>query len=261
MKKHRPNFIPLKTRVFLAVCALFLLAFVLAELAIGYTYLPGRRGGFLLSGIPTLMIAISAATLLLAAVLTIVDHYDRRPNEESYKAVKLVCFKISFYLFVAAPFVELFESLLSLGGINPFPKFHGIAEQYSFYSPELKVYAHYLAPIKNSESSILILSILLLGVGFFVEKFFAGRAKQFVVLVAAIGMLGLSSVWLTSTTSDLLRGEVTAGRRASKRVVHAENEPAKFNAILLTHFSLGGLMFISSAVVILGVITNRIRLT
>lgn len=261
MKKHRPNFIPLKTRVFLAICAFFLFVFVLVELALGYTYLPGKRGGFLLSGIPTLMIALSATALLLATLLTIIDHYDKRPNEASYKSLRSFCFKTSLYLFIAAPIFELAESLLRLSGFNSPPRFHGIAETYSLHSAELNGYVKYLSPIQNNALTIGILSFTTLGFGFLVEKFFVGRAKRFVMLMAGIGMLGLSCLWLAETTKDFLSGEVAIGHRSSKHIVQADHEPAKFNAILLTHFSLAGFMFVSSAFVILGVITNRIRPT
>ena len=83
-KNYKPNFIPLKTRVWLLIGVVFLLLFTLAEFAIGYTFLSGKRGGVLLSGIPTFMVAFASLSLCLAAFLTIVDHYDKRPNEHHY---------------------------------------------------------------------------------------------------------------------------------------------------------------------------------
>lgn len=258
-KKHRPNKIPLKTRVFLAICTLFLLVFILVELALGYTYLPGKRGGFLLSGVPTLLIALSASGLLLAAVLTIIDHYDKRPNEASYKSLRSFCLKASLYLLIAAPIFEITESLLHLNGIDLFPRFHGIAETYSLHSAKLKTYVQYLSPILNNATTIGVLSAFTIGLGLLVEKLFVKRANRFVMLMAGIGILGLSTMWIAETAKDFLLGEVTIGRRSSKLIVQADLEPAKFNAILLTHFSLGGFMFVSSAFVVIGVITNRIK--
>lgn len=260
MNKHRPNRIPLRTRVFLAVCALFLIVFVLAEVALGYTYLPGKRGGLLLSGIPTLMLAAAATALLAAALLTIVDHYDKRPNEATYKAAKSVCYKAALFLSIGAPLFEAAESLLHLAGYSPFPSFQGVASHYSMHSPQLRAYAQYLAPILESQGPIIaVASFLAMGLGYAAEKMFAARAKRFTLLIAGVGMMCLSSLWVASTTKDLMMGEVTAGRRSTKQVIHADKEPAKFNAILLTHFSLGGFMLITSSFVFFGVLANRVK--
>jgi len=260
MNRHRPNYIPLKTRVFLAVCALFLIVFVLAELAFGYTYLPLRRGGVLLSGIPSLMLAIAATALLSAALLTIIDHYDKRPNEARYVALKSACYKTAIILFIGAPLFELTENFLRQAGYNPFPSFHGIASNYSLHSPELKAYAQYLEPIfERLELIVGLGSFLALGMGYATDKFMGTQGKRLVFIIGGIGMICLSLFWLVVTIHNLMIGEVSAGSHGSTQVIHAQNQPAKFNAILLTHFSLGGFMLLTSIVVVIGVITNRIK--
>ena len=88
MAKYKPNVVSLNRRLALAICVVFLLIFALAELATGYTYVLGKRGGYLLSGIPTLMIALSASALCAAAMSMIIDHYDKRENESSYAATR-----------------------------------------------------------------------------------------------------------------------------------------------------------------------------
>lgn len=260
MNRHRPNRIPLRTRVFLAVCALFLIVFVLAEVALGYTYLPGKRGGLLLSGIPTLMLATAATALLAAALLTIVDHYDKRPNEATYRATKSACYKAALFLSIGAPLVEAAERLFHLAGYSPFPSFHGIASQYSMHSPQLRVYGQHLVPLLESLGPVIVLtSFLALGLGYAAEKIFAARAKGFLLIAAGFAVMCLSSLWVACTAKDFLLGEVTAGSRSTKHVVFADKEPAKFNAILITHLSLGGFMLITSSFVFLGVLTNRIK--
>lgn len=256
VKKHRPNFISLRIRVLLLICALFLMVFALAEVALGYTYLPGKRGGFFLSGIPTLMLAAAATVLLAAVVLTIVDHYDKRPNEVAYKAAKSACYKVSLFLFLGAPFFELTERLLNLAGYSPFPSFHGIASQYSLHSPEFKNYAKYLAPIENQAPIIVVGSVLSLLIGFVVDKFFANRFRRFSLLLLGLGMMGMSLLWVVNATRDLMVGEV---RYRTNHIVYSEAEPAKFNAILLTHFSLSGFMLLMSGFVVVGLVTNRIK--
>jgi hypothetical protein len=259
MNKHRPNRIPLRTRVFLAICALFLIVFVLAEVALGLTYLPGKRGGFLLSGIPTLMLAAAATALLAAALLTIVDHYDKRPNEATYKTTKSVCYKAALFLFVGAPLFEVTESFLHIAGYSPFPSFRGLASHYSMHTPQLRAYAQYLAPILENQVPIIALASIAMVLGYAAEKIFAARAKRFTLLMSGIGMMCMSFFWVANTTKDLMMGEVTAGLRSTKQVILADKEPAKFNAILLTHFSIGGFMLITSSFVFFGVLTNRVK--
>lgn len=213
----------------------------------------------MLSGIPTLMLAAAATALLAAALLTIVDHYDKRPNEATYKTTKSVCYKTALFLSIGAPLFEATESLLHLAGYSPFPSFHGVASHYSMHSPQLRAYAHYLAPILESQGPIIAVASTAIALGYAAEKIFAARAKRFTLLMAGIGMMCLSALWVANTTKDLMMGEVTAGRRSTKQVIHADKEPAKFNAVLLTHFSLGGFMLFASSFVFLGVLTNRIK--
>lgn len=97
MKRHVPNVIPAGIRVVLAVCAVILLVYMSAGLATGYTYVPGKRGGFLLSGLPTLLLIICASALFLASLLTIIDHFDQRPNEATYTATRRWCLRVALY--------------------------------------------------------------------------------------------------------------------------------------------------------------------
>ncbi len=260
MNRHQPNHIPLKTRIILAVCALFLIVFVFAELSFGYTYLPTKRGGILLSGIPTLMLAIAATALLAAAILTIVDHYDKRPNEKVYKTGRSACLKAVIILFIGAFLFEVTEKLLRQAGYNPFPSFHGIAHHYSLHSIELKVYAQYLEPIiRRLKLIFALLFFLTLALGYGTAKLLGKKGKQIAFLAAGTGMIGLSLFWLLVAIHNLMIGEVSMGSHNSTQVILASNEPAKFNAVLLTHFSLAGFMLLTSVIVVVGVITKRIK--
>lgn len=259
MRKHKPNAVPLKTRIVLAVCALFLIAFVLAELATGYTYIPGKRGGLLLSGIPTLMIAICAAALLAATLLTIVDHYDKRPNEAAYSSVKKLCYKTSAFLFVAAWLFGIAEQLMLFVGIDVFPRLRGVAPNYTLHTPELQAYIPHLDPILNNTGSILLAVLAAFGLSALVERFYKGRAQRLMLLLTSIGTLGLSSLWLADTAKDFLSGQIKVERRYSQYIVKASHEPAKFNAILLTHFSLSSIIFAASIFAFVGIATRRIK--
>lgn len=255
-RKYKPNVIPLKIRVWLAIAAAFLSLFALAEFATGYTFLPGKRGGVLLSGIPTVMIAVASLALCLAALLTIVDHYDKRPNEHHYRRVKSWCYKATFYLFIGAPFVEILEHILRHKGIGVFPDFHGFARTFTFYSPDLQRFQSYIDPLADMFLAIVGVSILLILLGMVLVKYFPRVPKRYGFLFGAWGFLGFWYVFLVSTVQDFLLGEI-----ATNGVVYsAINEPAKFNAVLLMHFLIAAFMLLASAAFIVGIITKRLKI-
>ncbi len=242
--------IPAKVRIALALGAVVLLLYMCAGLATGHTFIPGKRGGFLLSGLPTLFIVLAASALFLASLLTIVDHYDKRPNEATYAATRKACLKAALYLFIAGPFVELVHRLW---GVDVFPEVHGLAESYTFYTPKLQALTRYVDPILNNVVAIGLLSLATGALGMLIDKS-SSKLRRIGGLLIGISMLGLSILMLASYARDFFMGEVKAGRRL---VVQAEQEPAKFNAILLTHFMLGGILFTASAFILLTAATGR----
>ena len=252
-KNYKPNFIPLKTRVWMLIGMVLLLLFTLAEFATGYTFLPGKRGGVLLSGIPTFMVAFASLSLCLAAFLTIVDHYDKRPNEHHYQFFKSLCYKATLYLFIAAPFVELFEFILLHNGIDVFPDFHGFADKFTFYSPELHQYLSYIDPLIDMSLVVAGVAFVFIGVGLVLMKYIQGVAKWFGFLFGALGFLGISFFFFAFTINDFLLGEI----ESNGVIYRAINEPAKFNAILLMHFVVGIFMLLLSIVGVVGMITQR----
>lgn len=258
IRAHIPNIIPANVRVALMIVSVCLLVYMSAGVATGYTYLPGKRGGFLLSGLPTLLIVVSACGLFLASLLMIVDHYDRRPNEASYSLLRKYCLKGALYTFIAAPFVEIAQRLLLIWDIDVFPHFRGLAENYTFYNPKLHSLMQYVEPITSNALLIGLLSVLTGGLGLLIQKRSSGL-KRLVAILVSISMLSLSVLWLAGSTQDFLSGEVKAGRRYHKYIVRADQEPGKFNAILLTHFALGGFMLTASAFVLVGALTDRLK--
>lgn len=238
--------------------AIGLLVYMCAGLATGYTYLPGKRGGFLLSAIPTFMMVGAASAAFLAAVLMIVDHYDRRPNEGTYQLARRYCLRIALYLFIAAPFIETAQRILLFFDIDVFPHLHGLAERYTFYSPELSPLARHLDPIVSNGALIFVLSMLVTGLGVLISKFSSGL-KRLTAVLMALGMLALSTLLLAKSTQEFLSGEVKGGRRYSRYVVRAVEEPAKFNAILLSQFGLFGVIFTGSAFVLVGTAIGRLK--
>ena len=69
----------------MTVIGLLLLQFAVVTAANGLVYLPGKRSEVMLSGLPTLLIVVASLALTAACALYVIDHHDRRPNEETYQ--------------------------------------------------------------------------------------------------------------------------------------------------------------------------------
>ncbi len=255
MKKYKPNFIPLKIRVWSTVGAVYLLFFTVAVLAMGHVYLPTKQGGLLLSGFPTIMVSVGSIALCVAAVLTVVDHYDKRPNEHKYKTTKVLCYKVTAFMYVGAPIIEIIERILLYKGIDLFPDFHGFAEKYTFYTPGLSQYGHYVDVLVKYDGWVILAFIIFAGLGVGINKYFPGVSKRVVALMVGFGMLCLSYSVLLFAINDFLLGEV----EGDDAVYRVTDEPAKFNAVLFTSFVWGVVMFMASITVIVGLVFNRIK--
>ena len=241
MHLHRPNSFPRSLRIFLGFSTGILLLLIAAGLATGYTYLPGKRGGVFLSGLPTLVLCACLLSACAACILLIADHYDRLQNEGSYAVARRACLKTSLGLFLLAPLVELVLLSLSIAGVHT-PTFQGLASGETFHSPSLSRYVHYIDPVLDRGWLIGLVSMSLLGIAMAIDKYVRDAPKRLIACLLGTGMLGLSSLMLASATEDLLSGKVQAGRRSGARVIEAQVEPAKFNAALLTHFGIGGIL-------------------
>jgi hypothetical protein len=241
MHLHRPNSFPRGLRIFLGFSTGILLLLAAAGLATGYTYLPGKRGGVLLSGLPTLVLCACLLSVCAACILLIADHYDRRPNERSYAAARRACLKTSVGLLLLAPLVELALLSLSIAGVHT-PTFQGLASSETFHSPSLSRYVHYIDPVLDRGWLIGLVSVSLLGIALTLDKYVRDAPRRLVACLLGAGLLGVSSLMLASATEDLLSGRVSAGRRSGAHVIEAQAEPAKFNAVLLTHFGIGGIL-------------------
>jgi len=75
----------------------------------------------------------------------------------------------------------------------------------------------------------------------------------------SISMSGLSFMWLMSSFQDFVLGEVLLDASNANYSVNALDEPAKFNAVLLTNIAGGLFLFSVSILGIIGVVTNRIK--
>lgn len=240
----------------MAVAALVLLVYALLQTVIGVTYMPGKRGGMLLSGIPTLLIVFSSLSLSLAFLLTIVDHYDTRPNEHWYKTAKNRCYMATLYLLIAAPLLELADILLRLFGWDMLPHFHGLASHYTLYTPELQNYLPLLHSWQQYDIAVLLISFGLLLISWLLMKWFP-RYGLMGALLCCVGLGGLFFEFFLLTVEDFLSGKVTY----NDATLEALKEPAKFNAILLTHAVMSVVMLSASLAGVFLAIRKRSRFT
>jgi len=257
-KKYKPNFIPLKTRIFVSMGVAYLLIFSLAVFATGYVFMPSKYGGgFMLSGIPALLIALSSIILCVAVGLTIIDHYDKRQNEHVYLSMKKKCYWISGYLFVSAPVIEVLEMILRHSKVDIFSRFHGFAETYTFYRPQLNQYVGFFETILDVSIWYTVASTVLFCFGLIIHKYFKSVPKKIVLLLLSTFFITISFSLVIFTLKDFMSGEVEGGRI----VYTAIEAPAKFNAVLLTNFALGLVMLIASIVGVLGLLLKRIKIS
>jgi hypothetical protein len=261
MLNYKPNAVPLLIRLTMAFSAVFLVFFAVVQLMTGYTYILGKRGGFLLHGVPSLMVVLTVIALCAAALLTIVDHYDKRPNEEFYKRARGLLLKsatISF--FAGVPLFILLDLILRNSyGIDILSNIPGLAENYSFYSPEIKLLAPYLNQIKDYALWFFITTVFLILTSFIVLKLFGDALRQQAIILGSLGLMLMSAFIIVGTIDDFMSGEVNAGPKRNKYTVYAWSEPAKFNAIILTHFALGGGLFMTFATIFVGRVTRQIQ--
>lgn len=112
-KKYKPNHISAKLRFWYIVMSLVFLTYGTLSVIFGEMYLPTKKGGpLVIHGFP--MWFTYFAMLCAAANLTsiIVDHYDHRDNEKSYKKFAVMTAKAGGFFFLIS-LVLLFLFILS----------------------------------------------------------------------------------------------------------------------------------------------------
>ncbi|MFM4804769.1 hypothetical protein [Aeromonas bivalvium] len=260
MSQYKPNHIPLRVRLVCAFLILVCVAYGVAELANGYTYVPAKRGGFFISGIPTLIIAISSFLFSIVAALFIIDHYDKRDNEKFYSVGIKIIFNVALYMFLGAPLIEILEAVLMRNGIDVFPKFHGFAETFSYHSPGMRELLIYVTPISNKALYILGGACSLVLISEFLEKYHRGKYKSLCPILGGIAMIGFGAFILSISCEELLLGEAGFGKDHAYAVT-AMDDPAKFNAVLLTGFIVGGMFFFSGCMGLMGSVIKKMKMS
>jgi hypothetical protein len=253
---HQANHVPKRSRILLALAIVAILFYATAHLVTGYVYIPSKRGGVLLSGASTLMIVVAQLLIALGCAAKIVDHYDTRPNEHKYQQFRRTSFKTSLTLFLLAPLAQLVVTLLHIADVAV-PTFHGLANQFTFYSPSLKVYESVLSLDKSIFLLLGAAGAILLFVGWQVAKFELDSSGRVQMLLIGLGLLIFSILYMDIIMHDFVIGQTELGRRSHRTLVTAMSDPARFNAVLLTKFSVFGLIFTFSLLAVLGGLVGR----
>jgi hypothetical protein len=235
-------------------------AYGVAELANGYTYIPAKRGGFFISGIPTLIIAISSFLFCIVAALFIIDHYDKRDNERVYSIGKNIIFNVALYMLLGAPLVGILEAILMRNGIDIFPRFHGFAETFSYHTPGMRDLLAYVTPV--SDNALYIVGGAC-GLALFIEpleRYHGGKYKSLCPILGGLAMIGFGTFILSISFEELLLGQAGFGKDHAYAVT-AMDDPAKFNAVLLTGFIVGGMFFFSGCIGLMGSVIKKMRMS
>jgi hypothetical protein len=235
---HKPNHFTARTRVAVAVAALTCAFYAFAGLAIGYVYIPAKRGmGIMLSGIPTLIVALATAMLCLASVLVLVDHYDRRPNEYSYKNARSRLSKAAIALFVLAPLIEVVGRLW-FPGIS----YTGFAAHYAVDQEMVRPFASVLETLQHGVIPVMAIGLVLGIAGYIADRLDPGPPTRPTLVCYSIVMLAFAAAGMLAVADDLASGSTSVGRSRHRIVLSAHQHTAQFNAVLLAKGSLFGVM-------------------
>lgn len=236
VRPHRPNQFPLRARLAIGVFGGLFLQFACVAAANGLVHLPGKRGSVMLSGLPTLLIALASLSLFAASALYILDHHDRRPNEALYQAGRRFLGGLAFALFLAAPLLEhlapAWARSLSwhLDWFDMRPgSFHALL---SGYPPEWRPGPATVGAL----AACLVVPAL-------ITKWVPALASSRLLLgVMGLGMAGLGACWMLESLFDIASGHIGGSGRGAMASWSAA-DPARFQAIAATHVTLALLIW------------------
>lgn len=103
--KYTPNIISMGTRIAYFAFSLSVIIYSIWGFDNGKIYLAfgGQRSGgaaYVLGGTGLVLAVIALVSFALSALLTVVDHYDKRNNEEMYKKTKFLLSVSGWYLYL-----------------------------------------------------------------------------------------------------------------------------------------------------------------
>lgn len=110
MKEPRyiPNSIPAEIRNTNIILSLVLFSYCTWGVVTGTIWIPGKRGGMELHGASMWMVYAAMVLGVVNLLSVVVDHYDQRDNEISYRRIAFFTQTAAWGLFAIAVIVRLF---------------------------------------------------------------------------------------------------------------------------------------------------------
>ena len=252
--KHVPNSVPLRLRITLALVIVFLLTWILVQLITGYTFLPGKRGGALLPGTPTLMFAVASAFMVAASALTLIDHYDHRSNEAGYAKLRSWAVKLGVYIYLLILPYLVVEAVFAIHGVKLLPEFRGLGPNLNQHPPSWRGYGESLSGYLDftrwvgiAFGAVTLIALLL------IERFDKVFRREGAFLLG-VSLVGVGACFALTVLVDLFKGEV----RLQGQVLDMVRAPELFNAVVFTHFGVAFVVLFAGLGLSIAAATNRL---
>jgi hypothetical protein len=256
--RYQPNSISLSVRILCVIWFLALVFYGITELAIGHFYLPLKRSYFLLDGFPVVLVAFAFFLWSIPALLTLIDHYDKRDNEADYRYFKKACWLIGTFFFFIAPLSAIWIEVYPAPVQAFSTRVHGFAENYSVYSESYKQYLPLLDICKDKLFSIIIPMAIITSLVFAWLKLFPHKFNRLFAFLLFFVVFYFSSFIFITHIQEFLNGETNIGNGQNKHLIKAKTEPGTFSAIFLTRFSFTGLFLVLGLYGLICVLTGKI---
>lgn len=97
-ENHTPNHVPLTTRIFRTLGSLGLISYSILGVLIDDIVIPGKRNSMHLHGLPAWFMALAMVCGAITLISVVVDHYDRKNNEQTYRRLESWAGKLGWVL-------------------------------------------------------------------------------------------------------------------------------------------------------------------
>jgi hypothetical protein len=250
-RRKRPNSVALKSRIALSLAILISVTYASLVLVVNSIHLPIGKGGMFLSGISARSIAFGVLLLASAAAIKLADHYDRRDNVSKYRAAISLCLRGSLALLIFGATWGLVAGIASLIGVHLIGGETDFASNNVWYSPEFSMrYGWLVKPFIKHTLYICLICALVAVVGVILNKAKSRGLQRVATIFVGVAVLGWATLGVAHAADDLFNGELTISGRSWEHTIDAEDDPLKFNAVLLSQFSFCTLIALLATIVI-----------
>jgi hypothetical protein len=244
--KEPPNRISLVVRLLMVSGVMVLAILVVYLLAVGMVYVPtlgtkqGRAPGFLLSGVSVHLLVASLVPLALAAILVVVDHYDRARNRAFYLPKEFFLLKTSGILFGASLLVGFTHFLLDPGSLCQPPQASGFLPA-AYLQGLLE-----MAPLPNALLAwgpYAAVAAILIVLAIFCFALVSKRWDIVPLAVTGLCMNLFGGALMLNILQEIANGSASMGRRALECEILLKESPHAFLAVELNQ-CIGALLLL-----------------